>query len=88
MPALSLITSNDKIYWTNGIYDLGRWDGNAWRVEPFSLVDPMTVTVNDGSVWKDFVEDNVLELVVFFESQQFHLTPWENLEEIPVCPPT
>lgn len=75
MPDLSLITANDKIYWANGIYDLGRWDGNAWRVEPFSVVDPNAVVIEDGTKWFEFVEPDPVEIVVFYENQDFHLSP-------------
>jgi hypothetical protein len=77
------LAANDLIYWSNGIADRTRYDGNQFRdiVKVLKLED---VTINDGTAWTSFW-DYVTEVFLFRNEQDFVLSPWDNLEEVAVC---
>jgi hypothetical protein len=74
---LEIITANDKIYWGNGHYDRSLWDGET-LTKPLGLVDPASVVVvgQDATRWAEFVEAEIFEVLVHFETQSYFLTPW------------
>ena len=84
IPDPALIAANDRMYWGNGVYDKGYWDGNAWRIDQLAVVNASDVNVVDGTKWSVYVED-IQEIIVFFEQQTFFIGPWYNLNK--VCPP-
>lgn len=45
-------------------------------------VDLLDVTIEDGTPWRDFVDPQPLDVIVFGERMEFKLHPWYNLEEI------
>ena len=84
MPDADFLTTNDEIYW-NPVYDRALYGQNV-SCEPFSVVPPGDVIVTDTTKWAAYVEPEVLELNVFFGSQQeYFLSPWFNVEEIEAC---
>jgi hypothetical protein len=81
---LDFIAANDRIYYRNGIYDVGLWDASVGGMI-FSVVDPSTVSVSDSTKWIEFIEPRPHEVLVFYQEGDLLLSPWNNAEEIETC---
>lgn len=78
-------TANDNIYWGNGIYDRGTYDGNIVAT-PISIVDLSEITVDISKTpWAEFLEPNPSDLLVIHQSLHFLISPMFNVEQLDVC---
>jgi hypothetical protein len=76
----SWILENDRVYWTNGVYDELLYDGLLLDADAVE-VDPRSVAVVDNSQWSQYVNATPDQVLVFRNPLEFVLRPWKNVEE-------
>lgn len=77
------VQANDRVYWTNGVYDRVYYNGEV--LDTFvALADLSRVVINDHTPWRNYIDNRPLELVVFREKQDYQIKAWYNVEEMAV----
>lgn len=74
-------TSNDTIYWRNGIHDRTFYDAGLAAPDQVA-VDPATVEIDDRSPWAEYVEPTPVTVLVFRQAIEFVVSPWANVDEL------
>lgn len=74
-------TSNDTIYWRNGVHDRTFYD--AGLADPDQIaIDPAVVKIDDQSPWAGYLEPTPLRVLVFRQAIEFVVSPWANIDEL------
>jgi hypothetical protein len=74
------ILANDRVYWTNGVYDELFYNGLLLDAD-VAEVDPSAVEIADGTQWAQYVDPVPTQVLVFRNPLDFVLHPWKNVEE-------
>lgn len=74
-------TSNDTIYWRNGIHDRTFYDAGLAAPDQITI-DPATVDIDDRSPWAAYVEPTPLRVLAFRQAIEFVVSPWANVDEL------
>ena len=72
------VEANDFIYWRNGVRDRCYYDAGMANPRVRSL-DPVSVELNDGTHWAEFLEPIPKHVLVYENAMHFMIVPWENL---------
>jgi len=81
----SWVRANDRIYWRNGVYDRGFYNGSLLGAR-VGVVDGADVQIDDGTPWAQFVDPEPLEVFYFHGKKELRVSPWYNLEELSSTP--
>lgn len=77
------VSANDYIYWGNGICDRTFYDAGLAHAKQ-NRVGNEHCLIKDGSFWSQFVEPNPVHVLILQNSIEFVISPWENVDRIPV----
>jgi hypothetical protein len=75
------LAANDRVYWTNGVYDKLYYNGSVVDAE-VAEVCLASVDIYDDTPWRRFVRPQPAHVLVFRNAQEYLLHPWFNLEEL------
>jgi hypothetical protein len=75
------ILANDRVYWSNGVYDLLFYNGSLLDADVVEA-DPRSLVIEDNTPWARFVDPTPAQVLVFRKPLQFVLHPWYNVEEL------
>jgi hypothetical protein len=75
------ILANDRVYWSNGVYDLLFYNGSLLDADVVEA-DPTSLVISDNTPWASFVDATPAQVLVFRKPLQFVLHPWYNVEEL------
>jgi hypothetical protein len=75
------ILANDRVYWSNGVYDLLFYNGSLLDADVVEA-DPRSLVISDNTPWASFVDATPAQVLVFRKPLQFVLHPWYNVEEL------
>jgi hypothetical protein len=79
--AAEWVTANDRIYWTNGVYDRTFYD--AGLADPAVVQVPTPdVTVDDRSRWSRYIDPVPVATLVFSQAIEFVVSPWANISDL------
>lgn len=78
--AYSWARSNDRIYFSNGVYDQGLYNGTVLEAK-VAVVDPHEIDIQSATPWSEFMDSDPLEVLAFCGPQEYRIMPWFNLEE-------
>ena len=78
-PTLEWSEANNRIYWSNGVYDRIYYNGLQFDTAMID-VPRKRVTIDDGSRWAPFVEP--IGVLAFQNRLEFIASPWFNLDEL------
>lgn len=80
------IVLNDRVYWVNSVYD--RLFYNGQFLDPdLAEVDLDTVSIEDDTLWAEFLDAKPLQVLAVCNDLQFVVFPWNNVEELCGIPP-
>ena len=74
------ILANDRVYWTNGVYDELFYNGLLLDAN-VAEVELSTVNIKDATQWSQYVKPVPTQVLVFKTPLDFVLHPWKNVEE-------
>lgn len=72
--------ANDYLYYANGVADNALYNGMLTDAALVSI-DPATASIDNDSIWKDFISDQPSHIVYFSEPLEFAFTPYFNLDD-------
>ena len=72
--------ANDYLYYANGVADNALYNGMLTDAALVSI-DPATASIDNDSIWKDFISAQPSHIVYFSEPLEFAFTPYFNLND-------
>ena len=75
------VSANDYIYWGNGICDRTFYDTGLSNTKQ-SRIDKDQLEVRDESFWSQFVEPQPVHVLIYQNSIEFVISPWENIDRL------
>jgi hypothetical protein len=78
-PEPSWVSANDRIYWRNGVADRTYYDGDFVDT-PVLSVNPAMISFTDYTVWRQFVSQRPVSVLVYESGFELVISPWYNLD--------
>jgi len=75
------VSANDYIYWGNGICDRTFYDTGLSNAK-HNRIDKNQIEVRDESFWSQFVEPDPIHVLMYQQSIEFVISPWENIDRL------
>ena len=75
------VSANDTIYWGNGICDRTFYDTGLSNAKQ-NRIDKNQLEVRDESFWSQFVEPDPVHVLMYQNSIEFVISPWENIDRL------
>jgi hypothetical protein len=76
--AREFAVANDYIFWGNGVADRGLYNSTVFNRDVV-LLDNTQVTLDDDSLWKDYINPAPVHTVVYRNPLDIVVSPWWNL---------